>query len=541
VPTIRAVRSFGVADAGTFPYDKFVSYNTDEVAGGAALVSAITSASAGDVIAVAPGRYKVATTPTWKTGVTLAAYGGAGFAPVIIDGSIKLTSWTFASGRYYASATFWPRDSTMRDGTYSVCEVSAVDGTNLCWDRDQVWLNGARMIRVASLAAGDAGVGNRFFCDRTSSRVYIWNDPAGQTIEINRAAYFVQDANVNDVTFRRITVERFASPLQRSGVSVAGDNWEFDRCIFQNNHASGLHAANVENLHVHDCQFLYNGQMGMTVAGQSSGTVYSNNIIEYSDFIGNNQEDFYIGDWEAGAFKTTSESGGIVRHCTFLDNKGLDMWVDFGSQWTFEYNTSNNAWGQAVRLEVANNCIVRYNTISGSGYDIGPHYRAAHSNWNTVFDTCAVSISECQYAEVYGNTVDTSCKNGIIVIVRTRQTTHHIFVHDNTVTQRQAPIRTGVSLGTTGTMVAAGVAMLSSSQPASEIFDNAVSWSMPGGSGETATEMVSVRDNIYYVGDLNTTARFTHINGAGTGTTYMTANAYGGGTKNPQDAGAIAV
>lgn len=547
MPKITASQRFVGAEDGTFPYDVLVTANVDPVVAGAALVSAINAAASGAVIAVEPGNYKVATTPTYKANQLVAAYGGAGKAPVVVDGSAVLSSWTADGGtRWYSTTTFQARDSTMRDGTYSVCEDTAVTGTNLCWDRDQVWIDGDRMTRMATLAAGNSGSGDRFFTDRSTNRVYVWTDPTSRVIEINRNPYFVNDSAVSGVTFRRLTIERFASPLQRAGVSITGSGWNFLSCIFQNNHASGLHWANVTSCHVDDCEFLFNGQIGMTVGSTSSGLTYSNNLIENSHFEGNNQEDFYIGDWEAGGFKTSSVSGGIVRNCTFEDNKGLDLWVDFGGQWVFENNQSDNAFGQAIRIEVAKNCIVRNNTIVGSGSNIGAHYRASHTNWSTVFDTCAISLSESQFVECYNNTVIDPSLNGVIVNIRGRQDTHHVFSHHNVIEQRQTPVPTGdVGTSTFGTMIAGGAVMLSAPSPADTYFNNPVTWSMPAvgpsaGSGISATQSVQVSANTYRVGNLSTTARFVWRNGAaGAGTTYMTANTYI--TRNPADTTDVAV
>lgn len=551
MPTVT-VSSVLTSDDSSFPYNRRVLADTDEVAAGTALLSAILASSPGEVVAVDPGTYRVNGAGAFDdNNLTIAALGGAGKAPVKITGAVILTGFTQEGVRWYKSHTFQPKDTLMRDGTYSVCELSAVDGSNTCWNRDQVWIDDSRMYQTSSLANGDAGVGNRFYIDRTLNRVYIWTNPSGRTIEIDKTPYFVNDSTANDLTFRRITFEKFASPLQRSGVSVRGNGWEFDNCVFQNMHGSGLHHTNVTDLRVHDCSFLSNGQIGATVAGQTSGTTYSNIVFEYCSFISNNMEDFYIGDWEAGAFKTTSKSGGIVRYCTFSDNRGLDLWADFAEQWVFEHNTSTDAWGQAIRIEVSKNCIVRNNTIVHSGHNIGDHYRASHTNWSTVMDTCGISISESQYVECYNNTVDSTSLNGIIVNVRSRATTHHVFVHDNTSTQRQAPIPTGdTGTSTFGTMIAGGINMSGTTETAASIFANPVTWSMPAvgpssGSGVSASQSVQVSGNHYRIGSLTTTPRFVWRNGAsGTGTTYMAATSGAGNNYtalNPNDATDILV
>lgn len=166
--------------------------------------------------------------------------------------------------------------------------------------------------------------------------------------------------------------------------------------------------------------------------------------------------------------------------------------------------------------------------IVRSGSNIGQHYRVSHTNWSTVMDTCAISVSESQFVEVYECTVDDPSLNGIIINIRARQDTMRVFVHHNTITQRQAPVPTGaVGTSTFGTMIAGGILMQSAPAAASTYFANPVTWAMPGGSGVQATQNVQVSNNQYFVGDLSTTPRFVWRNGAaGANTTYHTANAY---------------
>lgn len=501
------------------------------------------------------GTHRVAAALTPATNVTLK---GPVDGSAILDGSVQKASASFTSdgsGRWYISHTFQGRDSIMRDGSFSVCELTSLAGTgatggsgasafNSCWDRDQAWWDGARMTPVVTLAAGDIAPGNRFYIDRTNSRLYVWNNPVGHTVEIDSTPYLFNNASSSGVTVDGLTIRRFASPAQRGAASVTGNNWTFKNATFRDNHAHGLYGANVSGWTVDNCQFLYNGQLGMGLGTTSSGTTFSNNLIKNSLFQGNNAEDFYIGDWEAGGFKSTAVSGGAVIGCQFIDNKGLDLWVDFGARWVFDGNYSDGAYGQAIRIEVGTNCIVRNNIITGSGTDIGDHYRASHSNWNTPMDSCAISISEAQYVECYGNQILGKNLNGIVVNIRGRQDTQHVYVHDNFVDMQQAPVRTGTSTNTTGTMIAAGMLMSGAPNAASTYFGVAEAWSMPSvgsysGSGLTTTYRNEVSGNTYIVSDLSTTPRFVWLNDAGTGTTYRTGATYT--TKNPTDATAITV
>lgn len=519
------------------------------------VASVIGGMTSGQVAYCNPGVYRIPTNtvPVSNTTIIGASEGGT-----VFDGSVVKSTWVAdGSGRWYATHTFQTRDSLMRDGTRSVCELSAVstitnaDGTttanpnnfNTCWDRDQVWRDDARVLLVGSLAVGDAlGAGTHAFLDRTNGRIYTWADPSGHLMEIDSTPYWLNSAAANNVTLDGITFRRFASPIQRGALSITGTGWNIRNCIFRDNHAVGLLLTDPFSSTVDSCQFLDNGALGMAVNGSSttpSGFVLSNSL-----FRGNNKEDFYIGDWEAGGFKTSSDSGGLVQNCQFFDNKGLDLWVDFGSRWVFDGNYLDGAYGQSIRIEVATNCIVRNNTITGSGYDIGGHYRTAHSNWNTVMDTAAISISECQYVECYNNKVVGHNLNGIIVNIRGRQDTQHVFVHDNHVEQLQAPVRTGVSTSTTGTMVAAGMNMSGAPNPASSYFNVAEVWSMPAvgaysGSGISTTYRNEVSNNSYLISDNSTTFRFVWLNDAGTGTTYRTGATYA--TKNTLDASAISV
>lgn len=525
------------------------------IAVGDDLVSEIAAAPAGSSIYLGPGLFRVGANFVPKNSQTLIGTPGA----TIIDGSVQKTSASFVSdgsGRYYIGHTFQPRDSLMRDSNFSVAENSSLPGTgatgatskgatafNSAWDRDQAWWDGVRMTPVVTLAAGDAATGNRYYIDRANNRLYVWNNPVGHIVEIDSTPYAINNPAATGVEIRGITFRRFASPLQRGAVSinnVAG--WEFNDCTFVGNHAIGLYGSQVQDLWTHDCTFDSNGQLGMGIGTNSSGTTWANQLIEDNVFTANNQEDFYIGDWEAGGFKTTSKSGGMVRNNTFTDNRGLDMWVDFGSQWVFDGNSSSRAWGQAIRIEVASYCIVRNNTIDSSGINTGAHYKAAHqypASQNAPADTCAISISESSYVEVTGNTVADPSLNGIVVNVRGRTNasasgSDHVHVFGNTVTQRQTPIYVdSTNTSTVGTMIAGGVNLVGAPQALS-YYTTANSWTMPAvgpyaSSGVPATRLVDVHANHYRVGDLTTTRRFAYGKGV-----YQTANSYA--ASNPTDA-----
>lgn len=526
--------SGGSGGGGTTP--------TVTVNSGDDLATKINFAAEGARIQINAGTYRVTTAITPKTGQRIYGSGA-----VVIDGSANKTSWTSDGfGRWYSSHTFQTRDSIMRDGSYSVCELTSLAGTgasggsgasahNSCWDRDQAWWDGARMKNMVSLGAGDLGSGNRFYIDRSNNRLYVWNNPAGHTVEVSATPHFVNGGGTaNDVHINGVTIQKFASPAQKGAITLTNvSGWEIGGNVIQFNHAHGIFNANGSNIWVHHNMIYQNGQLGMGVGTTSGPTTYSGSLIEYNTFQENNQEDFYIGDWEAGGFKASSKSGGLVRYNTFKDNKGLDMWVDFGSNWVFDNNTSDGAFGQAIRLEVATNCIVKNNRITRSGVDIGAHYKASHTNWATVMDTAAISISECQVVEVFGNTITDPNLNGIIVNIRGRKETDRVAVHSNYVEQKQAAIPTGAAgTSTVGTMIAAGINMSGAPSAASVYFDTALTWTMPNvgvtaGSGKTHTKKVVVSANTYDVGADKTTAkRFVWKNSGGTGTTYYSHDAY---------------
>jgi hypothetical protein len=517
------------------------------------IASKLNALPAGDIAYIYPGQYRMDAAWVPKAGQTVL--GSAGSA--VIDGAQVVTGWVSdGNGRWYVSRTFLPRDSKMHSATYSVCDTSAVDGTNLCWDRDTFWVDGVRSKRVASLAAGDAATGDRYFTDRGTNRIYIWTNPGTRLHEIDVTPYFTQSASASGVTLDGITIQRFAPPVQRGMLDIAGHNWTVKNCVIQNSHALGMFTSQVTGLTVQDTQFLYNGALGLGMGTASSGQTYSNNVIERCLFEGNNTEDFYIGDWEAGGFKTTAHSGGIVRNCTFRSNKGLDLWVDFGRRWLFENNTSDRAGAQAIRIECGQYCVVRGNTITNSMQNIGDHYRATHSNWYTIYDTCSISISESSYVECYGNTVaGTGNTNGILILVRGRTTTHptspgpsvegtdHVWVHDNNITMTQAPVfATSAQNSTTGNGIAAGMGYLFTTGrgmlAASGYFGVAETWTFPTigpwtGSGLSASQRQQVSGNAYTLNNAGTTPRFAWVNDAGTGIAYRTKNSYA--TKNPTD------
>ena len=121
-----------------------------------------------------------------------------------------------------------------------------------------------------------------------------------------------------DVTIEGLTVEKYASPLQR-GAIAGGPGWRILNNLVQWNHGIGIGMG--ANRVVEGNRILRNGQMGIGGTGsgsrvtgtRSAGTTHGINVNPY---------------WEAGGTKFTFTNGLLVDKNWSHHNGGPGLWTD---------------------------------------------------------------------------------------------------------------------------------------------------------------------------------------------------------------------
>jgi len=253
--------------------------------------------------------------------ITYTSYGSG--SPPVISGANLITAWTPAGSSYYASYTTAP---------------------------NQVFRNGSRLNQVSSQTALVAGA---WWLDTTDLRIYVYDDPIGQTMEASQRSYAIyspcsgntyitvtglQLQESNNYGFYEcgggiFTVSNGLATLNfGQGVRYDGAvNSVMSYETATHNGGDGLAGYQVPNLLIDHCTANNNVELGANFeAGikiePGSG---STNVVVQNSTANNNG----IG-WEAttgsGIWADTIGTGWIVRNNTTAGNNfsGIDVDAD---------------------------------------------------------------------------------------------------------------------------------------------------------------------------------------------------------------------
>jgi hypothetical protein len=334
-----------------------------------------------------------------------------GASDAILNGSRLLTDFTEVDGH-------WVVDGQTQQGERREIDEAA-EGAQRPGYPDAVYINDHPLTPVDSIDQVKAGT---FFFDYDQDRIYLGDDPTGQTVE---AAVSVQAiaSDANNVTVTGLTVEKYATPTQVGAISGDGANWVVSGNEVRLNYGVGINVGNdgkiLDNI-VHD-----NGQMGLAAGG--------NNILVEGNEVASNG--FWSGIdvlWEGGGAKFTETNGLMVRDNYSHDNNGYGLWTDIDNiNTTYEGNRIEyNSMG-GINHEISYDASIHDNSFVGNG-----------GNGLTWLWGSAIQVQNSQNVEIFNNVIDASSGgNGIGLIQQDRGTgaygdyvTVNNNVHDNTLT-----------------------------------------------------------------------------------------------------------
>lgn len=379
------------------------------------VVSVVANAATNATICFAAGTYRLSAPIVPKTGQTLWGATGA-----ILDGSIVLTNtnWVASGSVWYYSGAL-PAAYTGN----GQCEDNT---NNPCLFKEQVFRNGTHLTRVTSLAAVTTGT---FYEDFAANRVYVGDNPAGQTIEMSKTASAI-NSTATGVTIKGLTIQHFASNGQSGALIAGGDGWTITGNTAQWNHALGIYLSNSDNSTVSNNKISNNGQLGMGQYNSQTVTVSNN------EFANNNTDGFWIADWESGGYKAT-KSSVVMSNNNVHDNKGVGIWFDVDCKNdTVDKNTITNNDADGIRFEISYNGVISNNTITANGLGLG------RGGGISIYSSAGINVNTSNTVDIFGNTV-TNNLNGIGLQARNRGTGIYGLwelvnntVHDNTITQK---------------------------------------------------------------------------------------------------------
>lgn len=351
--------------------------------------SVVNANPAGTTFCFSAGLHRISQTIRPKANQTIASDDRA-----VLTGSVPLTSWA-RSGAAWVTRGALPAAY----GKAGQCEDNAA---NICSLREQVYVGGAHLTRVASLAAVKAGT---FYADYAANAIYVGSDPAGQAVEMAKTSTAIE-SNQTGVTVRGLTIEHFASAAQ-AGALVSGPGWTVKANEVRWNKSVGLMLVKANSARIERNLVHHNGQLGLGQYNSLQADVTSNVISQ------NNTDGFWIADWESGGMKSTRSSGTVSGNL-IQANKGVGMWADVaddGRVISGNKIVANAADG--IRFEISRNGTIENNTITGNGFGTG------RGSGTSLWDGGGINVNTSSNVTVRNNVVSGNV-NGISVQSRTR-------------------------------------------------------------------------------------------------------------------------
>ncbi|GAA1511912.1 hypothetical protein GCM10009741_06670 [Kribbella lupini] len=351
--------------------------------------SVVNAHPAGTTFCFTAGLHRITSTIRPKADQTIASDDRA-----VLTGSVPLTSWA-RSGATWVTRGALPAAY----GKAGQCEDNTA---NICSLREQVYLGGAHLTRVASLAAVKAGT---FYADYAANAIYVGSDPAGQAVEMAKTSTAIE-SNQPGVTVRGLTIEHFASAAQ-AGALVSGPGWTVKANEVRWNKSVGLMLVKANGARIERNLVHHNGQLGLGQYNSLQANVTSNVISQ------NNTDGFWIADWESGGMKSTRSSGTVSGNL-IQANKGVGMWADVaddGRVISGNKIVANAADG--IRFEISRNGTIENNTITGNGFGTG------RGSGTSLWDGGGINVNTSSNVTVRNNVVSGNV-NGISIQSRTR-------------------------------------------------------------------------------------------------------------------------
>ncbi|GAB2659390.1 right-handed parallel beta-helix repeat-containing protein [Kribbella swartbergensis] len=351
----------------------------------------VESKPAGTTFCFAAGLHHISETIRPKANTTLASAERA-----VLTGSVPLTGWTRSGSTWVVRGALPPAY-----GMSGQCEDNKA---NICHLREQVFIDGKHLTRVAALSAVRAGT---FYADYAANAIHLGSNPAGRSVEMSKTRTAIE-SGATGVTVRGLTIEHFASAPQ-AGALVSGPGWRVVANDVRWNHAVGVMLVKANNARVEKNLIRHNGQLGLGQYASAAATVTRNVIT------GNNTDGFWIADWESGGIKSTRSSGTVSGNL-ITANKGVGIWADVADDG--RVISANRIVGNAadgIRYEISRNGTIENNTISGNGFGAG------RGSGTSLWDGGGININTSSDVTVRNNVVSGNV-NGVSVQSRTRGT-----------------------------------------------------------------------------------------------------------------------
>ena len=319
----------------------------------------------------------------WSSGsvgepITFTSYG-SGPSPVI-SGANVVSAWTSAPP-YYASYTTAP---------------------------SQVFRNGARLNQVSSRSALLTGT---WWLETADSRIYVYDDPSGKTMEASQRSYGVEIGG-SYVTINGLNV-RDAND-EGIGIFTGSNHASVINCSVSNSYTNGIAVwsatPSISYGVIQGNTVSNSGSNGITITQDATYWIISNNTVYGNSSIP------AVNAYTAGIDITSSSVSNVTIQNNEVYSNGLGQPTNIGFGIHVDDQPTNNligyntAYGNNdcnILVEISENNQIYYNVVYGSIQGCGIGVRGASgtpASGNVVYNNT-----------IYGNLANQTWAGGLLV------------------------------------------------------------------------------------------------------------------------------
>jgi Bacterial Ig domain/Right handed beta helix region len=418
IPPTRHVRNCTLIVAAVFVVSVFASAGTVNIYPGTDIANVVDSNPAGTKFVIYPGTYRQGNI-TPKNGDSFIGSTACAppktSCPAILSGAHLLTTFERSGTYYYATDQSQQGQVTIASQHCEPMNPGYPIAYPGCVYPNDLFFDGVPLVHVTSLA--NVGSGTWYF-DYASQRIYLYDDPAGHTVETSVVPYaFTPGGPANNVTIKYLTIEKYASPILSApvagiaigffGSQTRGANWVVQDNEIALNHGAGIvmnFGWKILNNYIHN-----NGNFGFSGAigggnRDGSGTQSSNTVVQGNEVAHNNFA-HVSPHFGAGGSKGLYTYNIVYRNNYVHNNEGSGIHSDTDNYGAlYDGNTVADNTEQGIFHEISYHAIVRNNKLLRNGY-IHP------TNTFWLFGANLLS-SISQGVTAYCNTVEVSAQGG---------------------------------------------------------------------------------------------------------------------------------
>jgi uncharacterized protein YjdB len=303
------------------------------------LAQAESLSAAGDTITLAAGTYRLSPGGSSTAGQIAPKSNQTFIGPpctptsapcqAVISGGVSIGGLALgpdALGNWYVTG------QTQQGAVNTSASCDA--GWGACIYPEDVFFNGVPLQHVVA-SSEPALAANQWWFDYTNHIIYFSQNPTGNTVETSVLNTAFAPNGANNVTLENLTVQEFASPVQRGAIdpafggnpsTSAGTNWTIENSYITLNHSMGVRGA--FGMQVLNNVLTNNGNFGVAGGILTGASINPSRLLVQGNTVTYNNYAHVSPDFGAGGMKFSNTAYPAVRDNTVTNNLGNGIHFD---------------------------------------------------------------------------------------------------------------------------------------------------------------------------------------------------------------------